>query len=470
MELLKQNKAFPDDFLWGASSSSFQFEGAMEEDGRGPSVIDHFRIFKDVTDFSVASDHYHYMKEDVRLAHEAGLKSYRLSISWSRIFPSGRGEVNQKGVNFYREVFEELKKYDIEPVVTIYHFDYPQGLVDAYGGWIHRDSIQDFVSYCQFLFTTYGDLVKYWITINEQDHVIRFPMRMGLTGKESNYDRLRYQANHNMCVASALVFKLCKERMPNAHIGPALSYAPIYPIRSKPQDILAAADTETLMMSYMNELHCKGVYPIRLWKYLSDRNMEPIIEDGDMEIMKNNPPTFLGLNYYCTRSVSNNPVTKDNPFGRVEGDLLPFAEAGIYRSVKNENLPETSFGWEIDAIGLRVALENLYERYNLPIMITENGLSYPDVLENGTVQDDYRIEYLKTHIEQMNLAINTGVEMLGYHLWSFIDLVSGREGFRKRYGLVYVNREDFDLKDMKRYKKKSFDWYKKVIQSKGTAL
>lgn len=470
MELINVNKAYPDDFLWGASSSSFQFEGAMDEDGRGPSVIDHFQLSKEVTDFSIASDHYHHMEEDIRLAHEAGLKSYRFSISWSRIFKSGKHEVNPKGVAFYQRLLDELHRYSIEPVVTIYHFDYPQGLADAYGGWTSRESIDDFVAYCRFLFETFGSQIKYWLTINEQDHVIRIPMRMGLTGKEENYDKLRYQANHNMCVASAKVFKLCRELLPGAHIGPALSYAPIYPKSSKPEDILAAADTETLTMSYMNELHCKGVYPIRLWKYLCDRGIEPEIEAGDMELMKQNPPTFLGLNYYSTRSVSENPVTKENPIGRVEGDLIPIAEAGIYRACVNEHLPRTSFGWEIDAIGLRLALENLYERYNLPIMITENGLSHPDVLEHETVEDDYRIEYIREHIKQMNLAINTGVEVLGYHLWSFIDLVSGREGFRKRYGLVYVNRDDFDLKDLKRYKKKSFYWYKKVIQSKGTSL
>lgn len=470
MKLMKMNQEFPENFLFGGSSSAIQFEGGMSEGGRGKSVIDDFKWSENITDFSQGSDHYHHWKEDVRLAHEAGLKSYRFSIAWTRILPEGNGEVNPEGIKFYNDLISELVNYGIEPVVTIYHFDYPQGLVNQYGGWTNRKSIDDFVAYCRILFENYGDRVKYWLTINEQDHVIRIPSRMGMTGKEETYNKDRYQANHNMCVASAKVFKLCHEMCPNSLIGPALSYQPIYPASSNPEDVMAASDMQCLYMDYMCELHCKGVYPVRLWKYLSDRGIEPTIEDGDMDLMKNNTPDFLGVNYYMSGCAEFLPVSKDNPVGRVEGDILTSAEYGIFKVVKNPNLQQSKFGWAIDPQGMAYTLINLYERYNLPLMITENGLSHPEELENGTVEDDYRIDYIKEHLLAINEAINTGVEVIGYNLWSFIDLISGHQGFVKRYGLVFVNRDDFDLRDLKRYKKKSFEWYHETIMQRGKNL
>lgn len=470
MEVMKFKKKFPETFLFGGSSSAIQFEGALNEDGRGRSVIDDYKFSENITDYAQGSDHYHRFKEDIQLAHEAGLKSYRFSISWTRILPKGKGEINPAGIQFYNELIDELVKFDIEPIVTIYHFDYPQGLVDAYGGWVKRESIDDYVNYCRILFETYGDRVKYWLTINEQDHVIRIPSRLGLTGKEPDYDKLRYQANHHMCVASAKAFQLCHQLCPQAKIGPALSYQPIYPATSKPEDVMAASDMDTLFMNYMCELHCKGIYPVRLWKYLTDRDIEPEIEPGDMEFMKENTPDYLGINYYASGCVQYDPITKEHPLGHVEGLLMPTAEHGIFRVVKNENLSLTKFGWAIDAQGLAYSLIQLYERYNLPLMITENGLSYPDELLNGTVEDDYRIDYIKAHLNAINLVLNIGVEVWGYNLWSFIDLISGHQGFKKRYGLVYVNRDDFDMKDMKRYKKKSFYWYAQVISSNGEKL
>lgn len=470
MELMKSELAFPDGFLFGASSSAIQFEGALQEDGRGRSVIDDYQFSEGITDYAQGSDHYHRWKEDIALAHEAGLKSYRFSISWTRILPQGRGKVNQAGIQFYRDIIDELLHYGIEPIVTIYHFDYPQALVDAYGGWCARESIQDYLDYCQVLFTHFGDRVKYWLTINEQDHVIRIPSRLGLTGKEKEYDRLRYQANHHMCMASAKAFALCHQCCPHAKIGPALSFQPIYPASSKPEDVMAASDMETLFMTYMCELHCHGIYPVRLWKYLCDRGIEPEILAGDLDEMKTHPPDFLGINYYSSGCVQYDPITKNHPLGRIEGDLMPVAEHGIFRVIKNENLPFTKFGWAIDSQGLTLSLVQLYERYHLPLMITENGFSYPDVLVHGTVEDDERIAYIRAHLLAVRQALNIGVEVLGYNLWSFIDLISGHQGFKKRYGLVYVNREEFDLKDMNRYKKKSFYWYKGVIEQKGINL
>lgn len=470
MKLMKINQEFPENFLFGGSTSAIQFEGGMHEGGRGKSVIDNFQFTDNITDFSQGSDHYHFWKEDIRLAHEAGLTSYRFSIAWTRIFPKGNGKVNEEGLKFYDNLINELIYYGIEPIVTIYHFDFPQALVDEYGGWANRKSIDDYLEYCRVLFETYGDRVKYWLTINEQDHVMRVPSRMGMTGNEENYDKARYQANHHMCVASAKVFELCHQMCPEAKIGPALSYQPIYSASSKSEDVLAANDMEMLYMNYLCELQCKGVYPIRLWKYLTDRGIEPTIEEGDMEYMKRNKPDFLGINYYCSGCAKYEPITEENSLGRVEGDIMPFVEYGIFRVIKNKELDITKFGWAIDPLGMEYTLINLYERYNLPLMITENGLSYPDELVDGTVQDDYRIQYIKEHLLAINEAINIGVEVIGYNLWSFIDLISGHQGFKKRYGLVYVNRDDFDMKDMKRYKKKSFDWYHETITQRGKNL
>ena len=467
MEIKKNKHVFPNDFLWGASTSAIQVEGAIDVDGRGPSVIDDFRLSDKVCDFSVCCDHYHHLEEDLALMAELGLKSYRFSVSWSRIIPKGNGEINEKGLEFYHQLIDGLIEHGIEPVLTIYHFDYPKGLVEQYGGWSDRRSIEDFVNFCKILFEEYGSKVRYWLTINEQDHVIRIAPRMGLTGKEPNYHQRRYQANHHMCVATAKAIHLLHQMYPESKIGPALSYAPVYPITSKPEDVQAASDATSLMFTYLADLQCFGRYPIRLWKYLKDRNWLPIIEKGDMDLMKQNIPDFIAINYYTSFSAQYDPLIDKNAMGKDNGDIMALNEPGVYKLAKNPNLPLSSYGLAIDPIGLRLSLEELYERYHLPLMITENGLSFKDILEDETVNDDYRIEYYTKHIEAMEDAIETGVELLGYHIWSFMDVTSSHEGFRKRYGLIYVNRDNFDLKDMKRYKKKSFYWYKKLIESNG---
>ncbi|WP_368901014.1 glycoside hydrolase family 1 protein [Oceanobacillus oncorhynchi] len=468
----KAYTSFDPDFLWGAATSSFQIEGAVKEDGKGLSVIDMIEKNPAITDFSVASDHYHRIEEDVALMAELGLKVYRFSIAWTRIFPDGNGEVNEKGVDFYNRLIDALVKYNIEPLVTIYHFDYPQSLVDQYGGWLSRKSIEDYRAYAAFLFKTYGDRVKYWLTINEQDHVVRIPSRLGLSG-EDHYEQLRlgYQANHHMCVATALTIKTFHELGLEGKIGPAISYSMVHPASSHPDDILASRDAMLVKHNYLMDLHCYGEYSYSFQRYLKERNYMPPIEDGDLELMKQYPPTMLGVNYYFSEAVRAFPATEEFPIGYQKKSLLPEAEAGVFEVVKNENLAATDWGWEIDPVGLRLTLRELHERYNLPMIITENGIGAYDKLEEGDiVRDDYRISYLSEHIKQVKLAVNDGVNMLGYCAWSFMDLVSGRNGMEKRYGFVYINREDFDLKDMRRIKKNSFHWYQKVIASNGEDL
>ncbi|WP_152658132.1 glycoside hydrolase family 1 protein [Oceanobacillus sp. CFH 90083] len=468
----KAYTSFDPDFLWGASTASFQVEGAAEEGGKGLSVIDVMPKNPAITDFSVAADHYHRIEEDVALMAELGLKVYRFSIAWTRIFPDGNGEVNEEGVAFYNRLINALIKHHIEPLVTIYHFDYPQSLVEQYGGWISRESIEDYRSYAAFLFKTYGDRVKYWLTINEQDHVVRIPSRLGLTG-DDHYEQLRlgYQANHHMCVATALTIKTFHELGMKGKIGPAVSYSMVHPASSHPDDVLASKDAMLIKHNYLMDLHCYGEYSYSFQSYLEERDFMPAIEDGDLELMKQYPPTMLGVNYYFSEAVRAFPATEEFPIGYQKKSLLPEAEAGVFEVVKNENLAATDWGWEIDPVGLRLTLRELHERYKLPMIITENGIGAYDKLEEGDiVRDDYRISYLREHIKQVKLAINDGVTMLGYCAWSFMDVVSGRNGMEKRYGFVYINRADFDLKDMRRIKKDSFHWYQKVIASNGEDL
>lgn len=466
------NKKFPDNFLWGAATSSFQVEGAWNDDGKGLSVIDMKKKDSTITDFTVASDHYHMYKKDIKLMAELGLKAYRFSVAWTRIFPNGRGEINRKGVEFYNNLINELLKYGIEPILTIYHFDYPQKLVEEYGGWISRKSIEDYVNYACFLFKTFGDRVKYWLTINEQDHVMRMPYRLGIKEKDKKVaEKLGYQACHNMCVATAKTIENFRKLLPRCKIGPAVSYSMVYPATNKPEDILASRDCMLVRYNYLLDLHCKGKYSPPYWKYLQDRNLTPTIYENDEKLLTENKPDFIGINYYATSTVRYFPATDENPIGTKFGKLLPEGESGIYMKIRNDNLKTTDWGWEIDPIGLRLCLKELYDRYELPLLITENGLGAHDKLENNEiVNDDYRIDYLRQHIEQVKLAINEDIPVIGYCVWSFMDLVSGHDGFDKRYGLVYVNREDFDLKDLRRIKKKSFYWYKRVIETNGEKL
>lgn len=462
-------KSFPENFLWGSATAAFQCEGAAHEDGKGLSVMDVREKNPKICDYEVASDHYHHFKEDVAYMKECGLKAYRFSIAWTRIFPHGNGEVNEKGVEFYNQLIDELVKANITPIVTIYHFEYPQGLVEEYSGWINRKSIDDYVNYASFLFKTYGDRVKYWLTINEQDHVVHMPFRLGLKGKDQHEnEKLGFLANHNMCVASAKVFKLCHEMVDGGKIGPAVCFDMMYPTTNRPEDTLAWFDAMEIRNYYILDMQVRGEYNPTFKRYLEDRNMMPKIAVGDMEVMKENKPDFIGFNYYASKSISAFPTDEENHIGDLTIKLLPAEEAGIYKVVKNENLTATLWGWEIDNIGLECVARLLWDRYHLPLLITENGfgnVETPD--ENGLVQDDDRIDYLYKHLLSVRNAINMGVEFIGYCTWSFMDIVSGHSGFSKRYGLVRVNREEFDLKDLARSKKKSFYWYKDTIAQNG---
>lgn len=475
----KKIKAFPANFLWGAATSAFQVEGAYQEDGKGISVIDKrsFKKSDKQADTKVAMDHYHRYKEDVALMKELGLKSYRFSISWPRIFPNGDDlKPNEKGLAFYDNLINELVENGIEPIVTLHHYDFPQALVDKYEGWLSRQSIDDFVRFAKIAFETYGDRVKYWSTLNEQGVVAIASSMLGITDDDmETIARKKHQMNYHMFLANAKAMILCHEMLPNAKIAPVLSYMTVFPNTSKAEDVLAAKDTEDFMSFYLMDVYCHGEYPTYYLNFLKENGWMFQTAPGDSAILKQAKPDYIGINWYCTKITEERhgggfkQLLEEHP---EHADMISeyYGMPNVTNFLENNYTTENEWGWNVDPVGLRIALRKMYDRYKLPIMITENGFGYRDVLEDGQVNDDYRIEYLKMHIEQMQLAMQDGVEVLSYNLWSFIDILSSSDGIGKRYGLVYIDREDFDEKDLERIPKKSFYWYKKLIARNGNHL
>ncbi|QWG34128.1 glycoside hydrolase family 1 protein [Bacillus mycoides] len=456
------NSSFKKDFLWGASTSAYQVEGAYNEDGKGLSVQDVKVIPEGTSDFTVCSDHYHHFKEDVKLFSELGLKVYRFSIAWTRILPNGTGEVNEKGITFYSNLIDELLKHDIVPLITMYHFDLPYEL-EKKGGWSNRATIDAFVKYCEILFDRFGDRVKNWLTINEQNMMILHGQAVG-TSIVSQKEL--YQQNHHMLLAEAKVTNLCHEMIHDAKIGPAPNISYVYPKTCKPNDIIAAQNCNAIRNWLYLDMAVYGRYNNIAWNFMKSKNIEPVILEGDMEILSSSKPDYIAFNYYSSITVSE--YDENFVIDEAADQQIEVGEEGFFMGDDNEHLELTDFGWEIDPIGFRVTLREVNDRYNLPIIVTENGIgAYDKVDEDGSVQDHYRIDYLKKHIEQMELAIADGVDVIGYCPWAAIDLISTHQGFRKRYGFIYINRDEDDLKDLKRIKKQSFYWYKEVISSNG---
>ncbi len=468
MPLLKE---FPHDFLWGASTSAHQVEGAWNEDGRGLSTVDLKKMPEGITDYKIASDHYHHYKEDIALMGEMGFKAYRCSISWTRIYPNGNDEKpNEKGLAFYDHVFDECLKYGIEPIVTINHFDFPIHLIEEYGGWQSRRVIDDYVRYCQTLFEHYGKKVHYWLTMNEQSMMIVYGQSRVASlfyGEPIKSRKKVMDVNHIMCIAQAKVMKMYHDMNLGGKIGPAPNIVPVYAASNKPEDVLVTMNYNEFRNTLYLDLLVKGKYPKALWSYLEDCHWTPDIYEGDMEILANGKPDIIAFNYYfseCTQAYQD----EEEKVEEFNDNVTFMAQSGnkprIAQQVANKNIQLTTSGMGIDPIGLRIVLRELSDRYELPLIITENGCGVKDVLEaDGTIHDTYRIDYLKKHIEQLRLAIHEGVDLIGYCPWSAIDLVSTGEGIEKRYGFIYVNRSETDLKDMKRYRKDTFYWYKNVI-------
>lgn len=453
-------KSFPTNFLWGASTSAYQVEGAWNEDGKEPSVQDIRPPFPGTTDFKVAADHYHRYQEDVQLFKELGLKAYRFSIAWTRVMPYGK--VNEKGLAFYENLIDECLANGIEPIPTVFHFDLPASL-QAKGGWENRETIEAFVAYCQVLFERFGDRIRFWQTINEQNMLV-FAGRV-LDGAKKSWKQI-FQGNHHMLVAQAAVMKLYHEGNYQGKIGPAPNIACVYPKSEKPEDMLAAEYMSAFRNWLFLDAAVYGVYNHQALRILKSLDAVPLVTAEDKALLQAGRADFIAFNYYNSMTVSA-PATEEAQAAKDQQSS--FSIPGFFQGETNQHLQTTTFAnWPIDPVGLRVTANQLYDRYRLPLLITENGLGQEDTLNAaGEIEDDYRIAYLAAHIEQMRLAIDDGVEFIGYCPWSALDLISTHEGFRKRYGFIYVQRDDFDLKDLARLKKASFYWYQNVIAKNG---
>ncbi|GMO55394.1 MAG: 6-phospho-beta-glucosidase [Treponemataceae bacterium] len=474
------NKGFPDNFLWGGAQAANQSEGAYLEDGKtlsnidmiphgdgrmdiklgmvNPVVLDDSRYYPS----HKAIDFYHHYKEDIALMAEMGIKVFRMSIAWSRIIPNGDDSVpNEKGLRFYEDVFKECKKYNIQPLVTLCHFDVPMNLVTKYGSWRNRKMIDFFVTYSKICLQRYKGLVKYWLTFNEINIMLHSPFSgAGIAFEKSeNRDKTLYQAAHHQLVASALVTKIAHEIDSENKVGCMLAGGQFYPHTCKPDDVFLAMQKDRENLFFI-DVQARGFYPSYAIAELEQKGIELVTETSDAELLKNNTVDFISFSYYSSRCASSDPATQA-------------ANGNVVKSVKNPYLTETQWGWQIDPLGLRITLNALYDRYQKPLFIVENGLGAKDSLEpDGSINDDYRIAYLCEHIKAMKDAIvKDGVELLGYTTWAPIDVVSASTGeMSKRYGFIYVDRDDSGGGTYTRYRKKSFFWYKAVIASNGEKL
>ena len=464
---------FNEGFLWGGAIAANQCEGAYNEDGKGLSIQDIMPngIVGPISDGPVEEnlklvgiDFYHRYKEDIRLFAEMGFKTLRFSIAWSRIFPKGDEETpNELGLKFYDNVIDECLKYGIEPLVTLSHYETPLHLAKTYDGWRNRKLIKFFENYCRVVFERYKGKVKYWLTFNEINSVIHFPL-MGagiLTPKEELTKQDVYQAAHHELVASALAVKLAHEIMPDAKVGCMVLGIVNYPMTPHPDDMIASMERDQDLM-FFTDIHVRGKYPRYTKKLFKELGVNIQMEPEDEEILKNTVD-FISFSYYMSKCTA-----KDlSKYEKGRGNLTS--------GVKNPYLEESEWGWQIDPQGLRYICNYFYNRYEKPLFIVENGLGAVDELVevNGekTVIDDYRIKYLNDHLVELGKAIEDGVEIMGYTSWGCIDLVSASTAeLKKRYGFVYVDRQNDGSGTLERYKKKSFNWYKEVIRTNGGSL
>lgn len=488
-------KVFPENFLWGGATAANQIEGGWKEGGKGVSVSD-VQLFKDpkslkelldvhgncdITDEMIDKalstddevyypkrhgiDFYHHYKEDIALFAEMGFKVFRFSIAWSRIFPNGDDEMpNEDGLQFYENVIDECLKHNIEPLITISHYEPPLEFCRKYNGWYDRRSIGFFTKYVDTIIKRYKGKVKYWLTFNEIDSIIRHPfMTGGLIESRFEPDKFQevmYQAMHHQFVASAKATKIIHENDPNAKVGCMLTKLTYYPYTCKPEDVLE-------QQQRMRQVYCfadtqvHGEYPAYLLAKYRNKGMAIKMTEEDLKIMKENPVDFISFSYYQTSCVAADPEGLETTAGNTTV------------AIKNPHLKASEWGWQIDPIGLRVSMVDLYDRYRKPLFIVENGLGARDtLLPDGTIDDQYRIDYFKAHCKSMYDAITIdGVELMGYTSWGPIDLLSNSTNqMSKRYGFIYVDLDDYGNGTYKRIKKKSFNWYKEVISTNGASL
>ena len=487
--------AFPKEFLWGGATAANQCEGAWNVDGRGPAETDmttggtaktprlHTYIMPDGTTGAVpmwqplpegaklavvdgylypnhdAIDFYHHYKEDIALFAEMGFKQYRMSISWSRIFPKGiEEEPNQAGLDFYRNVFLELQKYGIEPLVTMWHFDTPLYLEEELGGWKNREILAHWDRYARTILTEYKGLVKNWLTFNEINNTVQFLGMMGPASDQAFQDA--YQHLHHQFLASAHAVRMAHEIDPAYKVGCMICGITHYPLTCDPADMLLTQRLWEKGIFYCGDVQCKGKYPVFAQRLWNEHNVTVAMEPGDAEDLATGTVDFYTFSYYMSNCDTTHTDTET-------------AGGNMVMGAKNPYLTYSDWGWALDPTGLRYYLELVYDRYGLPLMVVENGLgAYDTVEEDGSIHDPYRIDYLRAHIEEMDKSINIdGVNLIGYTTWGCIDLVSAGTGeMRKRYGFIYVDRDDEGNGTFARSRKDSFHWYKKVIATNGADL
>ena len=470
---------FRDDFLWGGACAANQFEGAWDVDGKGASVPDmctngSHTVPKWVTTTihpdrlypsHEAIDFYHHYEEDIALFAEMGFKCFRLSIAWTRILPNGDdAQPSEEGLAFYDAVFDECHKYGIEPLVTICHFDTPIALIKKYGGWKDRRMVDAYVHYCEVLFDRYKGKVKYWLTFNEINMLLHLPFTgAGLVFHPGeNAEQIKYQAAHYELVASAKAVKLAHEKMPGAMVGCMLAAGQYYPRTCAPEDVRAAQEADRDNY-FFTDVQARGAYPVWAKKRMERAGIVLQTEPEDEKTLKEGTVDFVSFSYYSSRCIT------------VDQEILAGEKAdgnAVFEATVNPYLKASEWGWAIDPIGLRVTLNTIYDRYEKPMFIVENGLGAVDTVEpDGSIHDSYRIDYLRAHIEQMAEAVKDGVDLMGYTPWGCIDLVSASTGeMAKRYGFIYVNKFDDGTGDLSREKKDSFYWYQKVIATNGEDL
>ncbi|MDR2772039.1 MAG: 6-phospho-beta-glucosidase [Elusimicrobiota bacterium] len=471
----------PKNFLWGGAVAAHQLEGGWKEGGKGLSVADVMTagahgVAREITDGVIegknypnheAIDFYHHYKEDIALFAQMGFKCFRTSIAWARIFPKGdEKEPNEAGLKFYDDLFDECLKHKIEPVITLSHFEMPFHLVKQYGAWRNRQCIDFFLNFATTCFKRYKDKVKYWMTFNEinnqadTSHDFGSFTNSGILYKEGeNKELIMYQAAHYEFVASALAVKEGKKINPNFQIGAMLAVPPVYPFSCDPKDMMASLEASHKRF-FFGDVQARGAYPKYISKYWENNNYKLDITDKDLADLKAGCVDYIGFSYYMSFAVKHSDDS-----GLYNANNIPI--------VKNPYVKASDWGWQIDPEGLRWCLNWLYDTYQVPLFIVENGFGAVDKLEaDGTVNDQYRIDYLSAHIKEMKKAIEIdGVDVMGYTPWGCIDLVSAGTGeMKKRYGFIYVDKDNEGKGTLKRSKKLSFDWYKKVIESNGDDL
>jgi Beta-glucosidase/6-phospho-beta-glucosidase/beta-galactosidase len=475
---------FPDNFLWGGAAAANQYEGAWKTDGKGESICDHLtagsrqknRVFtseilrEENYPSHEAVDFYHHYQEDIALFAEMGFKVFRLSIAWSRIFPNGDDDKpNEEGLRFYDRVFDECAKYSIEPMVTLSHFEIPYHLVKEYQGFSDRKVIDYFERYARCVMKRYKDKVKYWLTFNEINFAT-MPMGnlevLGIANRENDEVanplddiNLRFQALHHVFLASARAVIAAREINPDFKVGCMIAHITMYPLTCRPEDMLLVQELDHIINDFCADVQIKGRYPGYALRYLEEKQVKLSVEQEDEAVLQGGCVNFYSFSYYMS-----NCVTTEEGHATTLGNLLG--------GVKNPYLQASQWGWQIDAKGLLYTLNKIYDRYGIPIFIVENGLGAVDEPdEKGFVPDDYRINYLRQHIMEMEKAVQNKVDLIGYTVWSALDLVSSGTGeLRKRYGFIFMDRDDEGNGTGKRTRKKSFYWYQKVIETNGNDL